>query len=171
MTDDPSPKDALAVAEAAVGSLCHISALFGGVVLAALMIVVVVSVVGRSAFNAPILGDFELVQSGAVMAVFAFLPDCEWKKANVIVDLFTTRTPIAWRRRLDAMSSAILCLIALILTWRMSLGAAEMYRYGEVGAVLGLSVWWNFVPVVPACLLLAVAAGLNVARHLKGRLG
>lgn len=170
MTADPSTAGIVATAEAVVGRLCSLYALFGGVVLAAVMVIVVASVVGRAAFNAPILGDFELVQSGAVMAIFAFLPNCEWNKANVIVDLFTLRAPIAWRRGLDAIASFLLCIIAMVLTWRMSLGAAEMYSYAEVGAVLGLSVWWNFIPVLPACFLLAAAAGLNVVRHLQGRI-
>ena len=54
---------------------------------------VVVSVLGRWLFSAPVFGDFEMVGMGTAIAVFLYLPYCHMRRGNVIVDLFLSRTP------------------------------------------------------------------------------
>jgi len=49
-------------------------AILGGLVLSALILVICVSIVGRTIGIGPINGDYELVEAGIAFSIFAFLP-------------------------------------------------------------------------------------------------
>lgn len=131
-------------------------ALVGGIVLALMAAMTAVSVTGRSFFRAPVPGDFELIEIGLSVAVFAFLPYCQIVRANVIVDFFMERAPVRAKAFFDAIGSLMFVLIAALLLWRHTLGSVDMYRGGEVTMILGVPRWWSF-PVAVACLVLLVA--------------
>ena len=46
----------------------------------------------------PINGDFELVQMATAIAVFSFLPYCQARRGNIVVDTFTSWLPRARQR-------------------------------------------------------------------------
>ena len=58
-------------------------ALLGGCLLLGLILMSVASVLGRWLFNAPIQGDFELIQLGSAVCVAACLPLCQLHHACV----------------------------------------------------------------------------------------
>jgi TRAP-type C4-dicarboxylate transport system permease small subunit len=134
-------------------------ALAGGGVLALMAAMTAVSVTGRSFFAAPIPGDFELIEIGLSVAVFAFLPYCQIARANVIVDFFTQAAPARVKAFLDAIGSLMFALIAGLLLWRHGLGAIDMYQAGETTMILTVPRWWTF-PVAVACLALLLAGCL-----------
>lgn len=123
-------------------------AVAGGFVLAAITVVTTFSIVGRAVASAPIPGDFELVEMGTALAVFAFLPYCQLVRGNVAVDFFTSRAPARVKALLDLAANLVFTLIAGLLTWRLALGGAELRAYAETTMVLRVPVWWGFVPAV-----------------------
>ncbi len=135
---------------------CDWLATGGGLVLATIALMTVASIIGRSLFSAPVPGDFELVEIGCAISVFAFLPYCQLTHGNVVVDFFTIRTNVKTRSRMDSIGSLIYGCIAALLTWRLILGGYDMYRYGEETMILGLSRWWGFVPMVMSLVLLTL---------------
>jgi len=149
-----------------LGILCRAVALAGGVVLVALALTTVTSIVGRALFSAPIPGDFELVEIGTAVAIFAFLPYCQLRRGNVVVDLFTTRLPRGAQSLLDAVWALVFAVIAGLFAWRLWHGADDLVLYGETTMVLRLPVWWAFVPIVPSVALLAVVALYTAWRSL-----
>jgi len=82
--------------------LCDICAIIGGAVLIGMAGMTVVSVIGRTFFNAPILGDVELVQLGLAVCVATFLPYTQFRSANIIVDFFTANAAPRTQRWMDA---------------------------------------------------------------------
>ena len=70
----------------------------GGLVLVAITLLSAYSITMRSLFDAPLLGDVELVQMGCGIAVVSFLPLCQLRRNNVIVDAFTLRASASTRR-------------------------------------------------------------------------
>jgi TRAP-type C4-dicarboxylate transport system permease small subunit len=134
-------------------------ALAGGGVLALMAAMTAVSVTGRSFFHAPIPGDFELIEIGLSVAVFAFLPYCHLTRGNVIVDFFMERAPARAKALCDAVGNLMFCAIAALLLWRHGLGAIDMYRAGETTMILGVPRWWSF-PVAVLCLALLLAGCL-----------
>src|SRR5918995_4732454 len=91
-------------------------ALLGGLVLFALTLLTVISVLGRAAFSAPIPGDFELVELGMAVAIFAFLPYCQIVRGNGIVDLFTNQASPRTKALLDGVGNLLFTAIAALLT-------------------------------------------------------
>jgi TRAP-type C4-dicarboxylate transport system permease small subunit len=142
-------------------------AVLGGLVLFALTLLTVISVVGRAAFSAPIPGDFELVELGMAVAIFAFLPYCQIVRGNVIVDLFTTRASPQTRALLDGIGNLLFTAIAALLTWRVALGGLEIRSYHETTMVLQVPVWWGYVPAVIFLTFLTVVCAYTFWRSAE----
>jgi len=140
-------------------SVSRAVALAGGCVLTLMAAMTAVSVTGRSFFYAPIPGDFELIEVGLSIAIFAFLPYCQIIRGNVFVDFFMERAPVRAKAFFDAIGNLMFALMAALLLWRHSLGSIEMYQGGETTMILGVPRWWSF-PVAVACLVLLVVVCL-----------
>lgn len=143
-------------------------AVMGGLVLAGVACVTTFSILGRAAAASPVPGDFELVEMGTAIAVFAFLPYCQMVRGNVAVDLFTLRASARVKAALDLASSLVFMLAAGLLTWRLALGGAELRAYAETTMVLRIPVWWGFVPAVPCLGFLTVTCAYAAWRDAVG---
>lgn len=151
--------------------LCWVLALIGAAVLLALALTTVISVLGRYLFNTPVSGDFEIVEIGCAIAVACFLPYCQLRQGNVIVDLFTLKAPQAFKNILDAIGCILLTIMAGLMTWRVGLSGMDLHRYNDQTMILQFNTWKAFVIIVP-CLGLLTLAGLVTAwRSLKGTHG
>ncbi len=142
-------------------------AVLGGAVLVALIVMTCVSILGRALFSAPIPGDFELVEIGCAIAVFAFLPYCQMTRGNVVVDFFTAGVSTRRRAALDLAANALFTLIAGLLTWRAVLGGLDLHRYRETTMVLAVPLWWGFVPAVLCLAVLTLVSAYTVLRSLR----
>lgn len=142
-------------------------ALAGGLVLTLLMLMSMASIGGRWFFSKPLPGDFEMVEIGTGLAIFLFLPACQLRGANVIVDFFTIglgRRTQAW---LDALGALLYTLVAALFAWRLVFGGLDYLRYGEKTMILGLPLWWGFVLIIPAAMWLALVTAYTMLRHLR----
>jgi TRAP-type C4-dicarboxylate transport system permease small subunit len=117
-------------------------AVAGGAILITFAALVTVSVVRRWLTSQGIPGDFELVQLGLAIAVFAFLPLGQLRNSNIFVDTFTARAPRWVQRGLDLLWTFTYFLIAALITWRMMIGAFETMRSGTTTMVLGVPTGW-----------------------------
>ncbi len=134
----------------------YLSALAGGFLMVAIAAMVVVSVTGRWVISKPIFGDFEMVAMGTAIAVTLFLPYCQMKRGNVIVDLFMSWAPRRVQSFLDVLGNLFLAAISGLLTWRMYLGGFDAHTYGETTYILALPLWWAFPFMVFAFALLTL---------------
>lgn len=139
-------------------------ALFGGLILIALILITVVSILGRALFNTPISGNFELVEMGCAIAIFAFLPYCHLVRGNVVVEFFTAKANPRLKALLDLVGNGIYTGIAGLLTWRVTLGGIELKTYGESTMVLAVPVWPAFIPIVCCLVLLTLVCSYSVLR-------
>ncbi len=132
-------------------------ALAGGLVLIVVTVLTVASVVGRTAFNMPVLGDSEIVEVGVAFSIFSFLAYCQMRGANVIVDFFTKPLPAYLRNGLDTISNLVFAIVVMVLTWRLGLGGIDAYQRGDFSMFLQIPTWWGYVGAFISCLLWAVA--------------
>ena len=124
----------------------------------AAMLVLVATVAG-GAFGRPLLGDSELVELLVGIAVFAFLPYCQLRGSNVIVDFFSQTLPLRARHWLDAAMGVAFVFVALVLTWRMAEGGITAWERSRRSMFLQLPDWWGYLFAVLAMLLwIAVCA-------------
>ncbi|MCD6673717.1 MAG: TRAP transporter small permease [Burkholderiaceae bacterium] len=151
-------------AEQALERACTWLAIAGGIVMLGFTGVSVLSILSRSLFNAPLVGDFELVERGTAIAVFAMLPYCHLRGGNVAVDMFVGMFPLALRRQLAISSDALFAAVAALMTWRLTLGGWNQYEFHDMSMMLLIPTWWIFVPIVLSMALLTLVC---IARALR----
>lgn len=149
--------------------VCQGTALAGGCVILALISIMLISIVGRKLFNAPIQGDIELMEMGSAIAVAAFLPLCELRGLHIKADAFTMKASHLFNSWLDAISHAILFVIALILAWRTGQQMMDYAQYGDVSTLLSVPMWIPLLVIVPCLVLLALSALARMLDVLKNR--
>jgi TRAP-type C4-dicarboxylate transport system permease small subunit len=146
----------------ALDVLARAFAFAGGALLVAITGMSVVSITGRTFLGRPVPGDFELVQVGCGAAIAAFLPYCQLRRGNIIVDFFTVRASRRVQRRLDALGALLLAVVMAVLAWRAAAGMLTVKAAGEVTMIVGFPVWLGYAAIVPSLALTALA-GLAVA--------
>jgi TRAP-type C4-dicarboxylate transport system permease small subunit len=144
-------------------------AVTGGALSLAVALLVVVSVVGRRFFNAPIPGDFELVQMATAIAVFSFLPYCQARRGNIVVDTFTTRLPPRLNAVIDAFWDLVYTGMTGLMTACLAVGTLDHIRNGQTTMVLQFPIWPAIAVCTGLALLLTVVALATAGRLLRGR--
>jgi len=143
-------------------------ALAGGIVLIGVAAITVTSVLGRKLMNHAIAGDFEMVEIGCAVAIALFLPYCQLKSGNVIVDFFTLRLSTRGRRILDMIGCLLVSAVAGLMAWRLALGGWSLYTSNDQTMVLQLGTWWSFLVLVPCMFLLSIIGLLTAWRACRG---
>ena len=134
----------------------------GGAVLVLMTCMSVVSILGRALLGTPVPGDFELVQVGSAAAIAAFLPYCQLRRGNIIVDFFTVRASPRVQGGLDAFGALLLAAAMALLAWRTAVGLGTVRASREVAMITGFPIWLGYAAIVPS-LVLATAVALHTA--------
>ena len=141
-----------------LNKVCRAFAIGSGAMLILMSLMSVASIVGRSLFDKPVLGDYELVQAMSAVAVCMALPFCQMIRGHIIVDFFTTWAPPTFNKYLDIVASLILAVAGFVFAWRITLGMFELRENGDASMLLNLPTWWAYAPMVPSFFLLGCAA-------------
>jgi TRAP-type C4-dicarboxylate transport system permease small subunit len=152
----------------ALRTVCKWSAIGGGLLFVALVVMSIVSIVGRKVASAPVPGDVELLQLCAAVAASTFFAWCHLNHGDVKVDFFTHGWSPRTVARLDALGSLLVALFGALIAWRTAAGALALKEAGETTAVLALPVWLAQMLMVPGFALLALAGLYLSAYHLRG---
>jgi TRAP-type C4-dicarboxylate transport system permease small subunit len=156
----------------ALERVCEIVAMAGGLLLVAIMLVSSVSVIGRGlsqVFGAKlsgIPGDIEIVQLGCAVAVFAFLPLCQFKRANVLVGAFTKNLPVRYRAMFDLAANLLFLVLAFALAWQLGHGTVEKFRNHDTTMVLRIPEGWPFAAALVFAWLLVIVTAYTAARSV-----
>jgi len=142
----------------------------GGAVFTALVVMSVVSIVGRKLINTPVPGDVEVLQMCAAFASASFFAYNHLMHGDVKVDFFTSRLSHGKRAFLDAAGSLLVGLFGALIAWRACVGALSVKEAGETSTMLGLPVWIAQILMVPSFALLG-AAGFYMCVHTWIRRG
>ena len=146
-------------------ALSRYMAIVGGLVFLGIVIMEIVSIVGRKLFSWPVPGDVELLQMCAAFASAAFFAYCHMVRGDVKVDFFTHNLKPERVALLDAIGSLLVGLFGALIAWRAGAGALSVYEAGEQSAILAIPVWIAQALMVPGFLMLA-AAGFYQFVHL-----
>ncbi len=148
--------------------LCDILAVIGGTVLIAMAAMTVVSVVGRTFFQAPILGDVELVRLGLAVCVATFLPYTQFRSANIIVDFFTTRASPAAQRWMDGFGTLLYACCTALIAWRVYAGGVMSEENQEVSMLMSLPIWIPYMLMVPGFVLCTLVGLYQTYQYWSG---
>lgn len=156
-----------AVREGPLAAFTRPLAVAGGFLMLAVAATVTVNVLLRWLFNTAVSGDIELAQIGTAVAVFAFLPLCQSRRGNIAVDSFTAGLPPRVRNGLDALWDIVYVAMALIIAWRLGVGAWDTIRSNTVSMMLGLPTGWAIAACSAMAVFLALVAIATALRVLR----
>ena len=145
-------------------TLAKLCAIAAGVLLTAMTLMTCVSLIGRNLIGMTIVGDFELSGAAAGAAVALFMPWCQARRGNIIVDFFTAKASERTVQGLDRFGALLLGLTMALLTWRTTLGGLNAWKSGSGTMLIGFPEWAIYVAMVPP-LALTAAIGLWQAWH------
>jgi len=161
----------------AVRNLTAALALLGGVLLLALVVMTVISIVGRALIGTfdiwplselgPVPGDFELVSAGCAVAVCAFLPWCQLNRGHVTVDVFLAPLSDRTKAVLTLIGNVMMTVAATLIAWRLQLGLADKLSYNETTMILQMPVWYGFAGAVVGLWVFALTSAYTVWRSIN----
>ena len=142
--------------------LAQASAVLAGGLLTVITLMTCVSLLGRNTTGWTIVGDFELSGSAAGAAIALFLPWCQLRRGNIIVDFFTARASAANHARMDRFGALLLAAVMALMAWRTTLGGLSAWQTQAGSMMLGFPEWVVYSGMVPP-LVLCAAIGLAQA--------
>ena len=139
-------------------ALARLCAVLAGVLMTAITLVTCASLIGRNTIGATLLGDYELTAVTAGAAVALFMPWCQLKRGNIIVDFFTAKLSDATNAGLDRFGALVMASMMLLLAWRTAIGAMNAYSAQTTTMMLGFPEWIVYTAIVPPLCLTGVIA-------------
>ena len=122
-------------------------AIAGGVVLCIVVVIVVISVVGRALIPlglSAVPGDFEIVQSGVLFAIFCALPLTQFVRGHADVSVLVDRFPVRAVVIIEFVMDVLMLLATVFILWRFGVGMLDKYQNREVTFILHMPVWWTY---------------------------
>jgi TRAP-type C4-dicarboxylate transport system permease small subunit len=116
------------------------------------------SLIGRNTTGATISGDFELTGVATGAAIALFMPLCQLKRGNIIVDFFTAKVSERINAQLDRFGALMMSATFVLLSWRTSLGGLSAYETQSGTMMVGFPEWIVYATMVPPFMLTAVIA-------------
>ena len=145
-----------------LAKLCAIAA---GMLLVVVTFMTCGSLIGRNFFGLTIIGDFELSGAAVGAAIALFMPWCQLRRGNIIVDFFTAKASGRTVRGLDRFGALLLALVMALLAWRTALGGLSAWNAGSGTMLMGFPTWIVYAAMVPP---LALTAVIGFAQSLRG---
>ena len=141
-----------------LAALAKFFAILAGVLLTAITLMTCASLIGRNTVGLTLAGDFELTGVVAGAAIALFLPWCQLRRGNIIVDFFTARASSQTNARLDQFGALLLAIALGLMTWRTTVGALNAFGNQSGTMMLGFPEWIVYAVMVPPLALTAVIA-------------
>ena len=178
-----------------MNTLSRAMAHLGGLMLALLILLICVSVVGRSLNTflhgdmmqaylpglsewflnlgiGAINGDFELVEAGIAFAIFAFLPLCHLTGGHATVDIFTSKLSKRFNRVLLMITSVVFAAVMVLIAVQLFAGTASKFRTGQTTQLLEFPLWWAYalslVGAIIAAFVAVYVAVMRVVETMRG---
>jgi TRAP-type C4-dicarboxylate transport system permease small subunit len=118
-------------------------------------------------------GNYELLEAGVALAIFSFLPICQFYGAHATVDVFASALPPRALRWLIAFWEVVLAAVILLIIWRLYGGLERYFGNGETTLFLQFPVWWSYAlsfgAGVVACIVAVYCAFARIREALGNR--
>lgn len=174
--------------------IAHGLALTGGAVLSLVIVMVCLSILGRTATSllhsgfmqgnfpdlarwllssgiGPIKGDYEILEAAMPFTIFAFLAFCQVTAGHATVDIFTDKLRGRWRRVLAMGIEMIFALVLVLITVQLYDGMQTMMRRNSLTFILQFPVWWAYAAaMVPAVAVAVIGVWMAVIRIAEAAL-
>ena len=148
----------------ALDTLARLCAVLAGVLLTAITLMTCVSLIGRNTTGWTIVGDIELSASAVGAAIALFLPWCQLRRGNLVVDFVTSGAAPATQERFDRFGALLLGAVMALMTWRTAVGGWSAWKTQAGSMMLGFPEWVVYAVMVPALALTTLIALVQALR-------
>jgi TRAP-type C4-dicarboxylate transport system permease small subunit len=142
----------------------RLCAVLAGVLLIAITLVTCVSLIGRNTTGWSIVGAFELTGFAAGAAIALFMPWCQVRRGNIIVDFFTVKASARTQAGLDRFGALLLALVMGLMTWRTTIGGLNAWKSQAGSMMMGFPEWIVYTGIVPPLALTTLIALMQAIR-------
>ena len=139
-------------------SLAKLCAIIAGLLLITITLMTCASLIGRNTTGDSIVGAFELTGVAAGAGIALFMPICQLRRGNIIVDFFTTKLSSQINDKLDRFGTLLTVLLFALLAWRTALGGLNVFSANSETQIMGFPEWIVYASMVPPFVLAAVIA-------------
>jgi TRAP-type C4-dicarboxylate transport system permease small subunit len=146
--------------------LAKLCAVLAGLLMTVITLMTCVSLIGRNTVGWTINGDFEISAFVAGAAVALFMPWCQLRRGNIIVDFFTARASTASQAGLDRFGALLMAAMMGLMTWRTAIGGVNAWNSNAGSMMLGVPEWWVYAAMVPALALTTLIALVQAVHGL-----
>ena len=147
--------------------LAKLCAILAGVLLTTITLMTCASLIGRNTIGVTLVGDFELTGVAAGAAIALFMPWCQLRRGNIIVDFFTAKASERTNAALDRFGALLLGAAMALLAWRATLGGLNAWTNNSGTMMIGFPEWIVYVAMVPPLALTAVIGFAQAARGFE----
>ena len=136
--------------------LAKLCAILAGILMTFITLMTCLSLIGRNTTGDTLAGDFELTGVVAGAAVALFMPWCQIKRGNIIVDFFTAKVSDRINAQLDRLGAFVMAAVFVLLAWRTTVGGLNAYETHSGTMMLGFPEWVVYAAMVPPFILTAL---------------
>ena len=147
--------------------LAKACAVIAGVLLIVITLMTCISLIGRNTTGWSIVGAFELSGFAAGAAIALFMPWCQVRRGNIIVDFFTAHLMPAKQDVLDRIGALMLAAALGLMAWRTTIGGLNAWKSQSSSMIMGVPEWIVYVGMVPPLVLTAVIALVQAVRGFQ----
>ena len=145
-----------------LSALANLCAILAGVLLTFITLLTCGNLILRNTSGGSLAGAFELTAMSSGVAIAAFMPLCQLRRGNIIVDFFTAGLNEAANEKLDRLGALVLATVFLLLAWRTSVGGINAFNAQSQSMLMGIPEWIVYAAMVPPFALTALI-GLHQA--------
>ena len=150
--------------------LARLCAILAGVLLTGITVMTCGNLIARNIMDNSMAGAFELTGVATGAAIALFMPLCQIRQGNIIVDFFTARLGDATNDKLDRVGALLLASVFLFLAWRTGLGGLNVYQAHSETQIIGFPEWVVYALMVPPFALTGLIGLYQVLYGLRPQL-
>ncbi|MCB1361125.1 MAG: TRAP transporter small permease [Rhodobacter sp.] len=166
-------------------------AVVGGALLTLLVLMLCVSIIGRTASTilhsdwmqtnmaglanwlidigvGPIFGDYEFLTAGLAICIFCFIGWCQITGGHATVDVFTAGLSDRSRRRLQMVLEILFAIALVLIAVQLYEGMSTYIRRRSTTFLLQYPLWWNYLlALIPAVITAVIGVYMAVVRTIE----
>ena len=140
----------------ALSTLARMSAILAGLLMTSITLLTCGNLFLRNVTEDAIPGAFEMTALATGAAIALFMPLCQVRQGNIIVDFFTANCSDETNAIMDRIGALVLSAIFALLAWRTVIGGLSAYNANSLTMLMGIPEWIVYAAMVPPFALTAI---------------
>ena len=145
--------------------LARLCAVLAGLLMTVITLITCGNLILRNTSGDAMAGAFELTAVATGAAIALFMPLCQVRRGNIIVDFFTEKLSDSVNGMLDRIGAFVLAGVFALLAWRTALGGLSAYNAHSLTMLMGVPEWIVYAAMVPP---FALACVIGLTQSLFG---